>query len=376
MDSEKWPFILADEYCIAVTDGTHDSPRPQTYGRKLITSKHLKGHYIDFNSANWISESDYQKVIARSSVEQWDILFSMIGTVGNVYLERNRFAEYACKNMGIFKLGGNCKKAYWLYYFLKSPQANEYVHANLRGSTQSYIPLGGLRKIPVPVPPDNIRDRVVAILQSLDDKIETNNQINDNLAEQCSTMFHRMFDKYDADSVNYVRLGDIASFKYGSMPKKSKLGSGEYVAFSGYQIVGKYPEKMFSKPQLIIVARGVGGCGDIKYSPANCYLSNLSIAIMADNEAYDDYIYHYLLCHDMKSLNTGSAQPQITVSTLEKYVLPMPPEDELVTFSGVVRPFKAQYRLNLDENRSLSVIRDSLLPRLMSGEIDVSAVRL
>ena len=91
----SWSTVRADQFCTLITDGTHDSPKPQQSGRKLITSKHLKGHYIDFDSANWISEADYQKVISRSAVEQWDILFSMIGTIGNIYLENNPHVEYA-----------------------------------------------------------------------------------------------------------------------------------------------------------------------------------------------------------------------------------------------------------------------------------------
>ena len=99
----NWETVRAENFCAFVTDGTHDSPKAQKQGHKLITSKHLKEYYIDFESANWISESDYQKVISRSGVEQWDILYSMIGTVGNCYLERNAKIDYACKNMGIFK---------------------------------------------------------------------------------------------------------------------------------------------------------------------------------------------------------------------------------------------------------------------------------
>ena len=178
----EWQTIRADQFCFGITDGTHDSPKPQQEGRKLITSKHLKGHYIDFESANWISEADYQKVIARSAVEQWDILYSMIGTIGNTYIEKNPVVEYACKNMGIFKFNGNKDDAYWMYYYLKSPKAMEYIHSHLRGSTQSYVPLGGLREMPVPVPPLETRKKVISILHPIDQKIEANIAINDNLA--------------------------------------------------------------------------------------------------------------------------------------------------------------------------------------------------
>lgn len=174
--------IRADEYCKFITDGTHDSPKQVNKGRKLITSKHLGRYGIDFEGAKNISESDYQKVISRSKVEQWDILFSMIGTIGNLYLERNHKIEYACKNMGIFQLGGDESKAKWLYYYLQTPKAKEYIETSGRGTTQSYVPLAALRALPVDVVDGFTRDKIVKILWDIDEKILTNQQVNKNLA--------------------------------------------------------------------------------------------------------------------------------------------------------------------------------------------------
>ena len=174
--------MTALDYCEFVTDGTHDSPKPKENGFKLITSKHLSRYGIDFTSANFISEEDYKKIINRSYVEQWDILFSMIGTIGNLYIETNSTTKYACKNVGIFKLGGDEMKSKWLYYYLQSPKALEYVKAVSRGTTQSYVPLGALRKMPVDFFDDIIRDKIVTILWNLDEKIKLNLEINNNLA--------------------------------------------------------------------------------------------------------------------------------------------------------------------------------------------------
>lgn len=200
--------------------------------------------------------------------------------------------------------------------------------------------------------------------------------VNNNLLEQVTAKFQNMFGKYDNDKSVYRTLGTIAKFKYGTMPKKDKLGTGGHLAFSGYQVVGSYPEVMYPEPQLIIVARGVGGCGEIKYTPANCYLTNLAIAIITNCVEHDDYLYHYLRLHDTKVMNTGSAQPQITVSTLEKYVIPIPTEDELLVFSNFVKPFKELYRANVATNERLTALRDTLLPKLMSSELDVSDLDL
>ena len=178
----EFTTISALEYCKFVTDGTHDSPKAKERGHKLITSKHLKRYELDFESANYISEDDYRKIIERSSVEQWDILFSMIGTIGNLYIETNSKIDYACKNMGIFQMGRDEMKAKWLYYYLQTPRAQEYIKGVARGTTQGYVPLSALRQLPVVIIDDNARDKIVSFLWNLDEKIKNNIAINNNLA--------------------------------------------------------------------------------------------------------------------------------------------------------------------------------------------------
>ncbi|EBN2073365.1 restriction endonuclease subunit S, partial [Salmonella enterica] len=80
------------------------------------------------------------------------------------------------------------------------------------------------------------------------------------------------------------RLGDIATFSYGKMPKKELIGLGKYVVFSGYKYTDSYPEKNLSVGDLIVVARGVGGTGDVKIANQDCYLTNLSIKIDLDDK--------------------------------------------------------------------------------------------
>ncbi len=182
--TSNWKTVRAEDFCFTVTDGTHDSPKAKENGHFLITSKHLAPYCIDFSSAKKISEEDYQKVIKRSPVEQWDILFSMIGTIGITYLEKNTDIDYACKNMGIFKFNGDKDKAYWLYYYLQTPQAKEYILGHLRGTTQQYLPLGSLRDFPIQVPSAEVRNNITSILRSLDDRIAVNTSINENLRLQ------------------------------------------------------------------------------------------------------------------------------------------------------------------------------------------------
>ena len=172
----------AREYCTLVTDGTHDSPKPQENGMHLITSRHLGRYKLDFKNSYLISEDDYKKIMTRSKVEQWDILFSMIGTIGNIYIETNPIVNYACKNVGIFKFGGSQEKAKWFYYYLQSKEVKEYISGVSRGTTQGYVPLEALRNLPISIPSNVIRDKITSFLWSIDQKIKINNEINDNLS--------------------------------------------------------------------------------------------------------------------------------------------------------------------------------------------------
>ena len=264
----------------------------------------------------------------------------------------------------------------FIYYLLIQNNTTEQLQAIAEQSVSTYpsIKPSDIENLEFKLPNLIIQSKIVSILDTIDSKICQNEKINNNLEQQVTTAFYYMFGKYEQNFNTHKPLSTIAKFKYGTMPKKDKLGTGHYQAFSGYQIVGTYPEVMFKNPQLIIVARGVGGCGDVKYTPANCYLTNLSIAIITEKTMHDDYLYHYLRLHDTKIMNTGSAQPQITVATLEKFEIPIPPEEEMIRFSDFVQPFKQQYRNNQDENKLLSKLRDTLLSKLMSGELDVSDI--
>lgn len=173
----------SSSYCTRITDGTHDSPSSVEVGYPLITSKHLNRLKLDIASTNRISYEDFRKISVRSQVDQWDVLVSMIGTVGRVYIQRGKDIGFACKNVGILKNGGDELKAKWLFYYLQSPEGNSQLLSFSRGTTQGYIPLGALKNLSIPVPPLRIMRSAVEILWNLDSKILVNEQINKNLLD-------------------------------------------------------------------------------------------------------------------------------------------------------------------------------------------------
>lgn len=172
-------FITAQEYCERVFDGTHASPSYLERGFPLVTSKHLKPYGLDLAGAKRISKSDFDSINKRSQVSQWDILFSMIGTVGRLYLEKSANISYAVKNIGIFSCK-NRKKAECLFYYLQSPIAKRHIETMLSGAVQQFMSLDALRNFPVP---ENLIEYYPKIhnLSLIDYKIELNNRINDYL---------------------------------------------------------------------------------------------------------------------------------------------------------------------------------------------------
>jgi len=170
---EEWREIKITDL-FEVKDGTHDSPKQKEFGKKLITSKHLSKHSIDFQSAYFISEEDFEQINKRSKVDTDDILFSMIGTIGIIYLEQSNDIDYAIKNIGLFKTSQNRLWKYFTVLWLKCDLGNEFIHENRSGSTQEYISLGSLRSITFSIPSLEIVELFNKDVEPLFQKIKSN----------------------------------------------------------------------------------------------------------------------------------------------------------------------------------------------------------
>ena len=144
------------ENVIDVRDGTHDSPKPVSDGKYLITSRHLLPYGVNRKDAYYISESDFQEINKRSKVEYGDILFSMIGTVGNISLITDNEVDFAIKNVALFKTSKNDFLRYFILLYLKSDIVKEYISSSILGSTQNYVSLSILRKLQIILPSNEV----------------------------------------------------------------------------------------------------------------------------------------------------------------------------------------------------------------------------
>ena len=399
--TSNWEIVKAEDFCFTVTDGTHDSPKAKENGHYLITSKHLAPYNIDFSSAKKISEEDYQKVIKRSPVEQWDILFSMIGTIGITYLEKNIDIDYACKNMGIFKFNGDKDKAYWLYHYLQTPQAKEYILGHLRGTTQQYLPLGSLRDFPIQVPSAEIRNNITLILRSLDDRIAVNTAINENLEQQAQALFKAWFVDFEPfggvmpDDWSECILDSMCSLIIKGITPKYNEHSAQLVinqkCVRNHQIdlslarchePKKVNEKWLQYGDIVVNSTGTGTLGraaQVLFTPNNMTVDSHVTIIRASKQEYIYYLGLWATSHehDFEMLQTGSTgQTDLPRERLKQMQIVLPSDSILSSFSKVIKPIADIRIQKQQENQRLSALRDTLLPKLMNGEIDVSAVQI
>lgn len=412
-------FISASEYCNRIFDGTHDTPKPVIHGHPLITSKNILGGILNLHSSYNISEDNYNEIQKRSKVSQWDILFSMIGSVGEIYLEKSNTIPYAIKNVGVFSCGDEYK-AKWLYYYLKSPQAKQFINNYLNGAVQKFLPLGTLRKFPV-IPFENKYIEYVDLLFSIDKKIEFNNRINAELEAMAKTIYDYWFVQFDFPDNNGLpykssggkmvwneelkrevpegwevkELRALIEIQRGiSYTSKDIEGdgvpminlnsfnlNGTYKVEGVKYYSGKYSEKnLIKNGDLLIAATDVTRNAEIigkailvpdYYTDSlvfsmdiakisSSYLPVSFLMMLFNSNHYHNYI---------KWFATGTLVLHLNLDGVNRYVSEIPPSNILRMFDEFYMPIANRIYNTAKENKELSELRDWLLPMLMNGQV-------
>ena len=177
---------------VEVKDGTHSSPASTLNGYPLVTSKAIKGTSVDFSQTKNISEADFTEINKRSLVEYHDILISMIGTVGIVHLVTENPVKYAIKNVGLIKSSDKKLLSPFLYLYLLSYYGQTYIRKHLSGSTQQFISLTNLRKMPIPISSD-IPAKLIEKLNTIVLQIEHNSNENNTLNSIKNVLLEKYF---------------------------------------------------------------------------------------------------------------------------------------------------------------------------------------
>jgi type I restriction enzyme S subunit len=177
---------------IDVRDGTHESPKPALSGYPLITSRHITSGKISFDDTYLISEQDFENISKRSKVDRFDVLITMIGTVGIPVIVLEEKTEFAIKNIGLFKTSAVPYLSHYVYLLLSSKNMQQYLESRLAGTTQKYLSLKSLREIVILVPSESVLAEFSNIISPIFEQIYQNIKQAQTLTRLRDTLLPRL----------------------------------------------------------------------------------------------------------------------------------------------------------------------------------------
>jgi len=369
----------------------------QDNGVPVIKIKNITPPIISLDDIQYVSPEILNNK-TQFDVHHKDILISMTGSnvhqmssaVGKVsrlqYKGRNFLLN---QRVGKFVLTNSKEMDYNFLYYLVSTYDTQYeLASNASGSAnQANINSSMIKSLKRPIPPLPQQQKIASILGGLDDKIELNNQMNKTLETMAKALFKSWFVDFDpfAD-------GEFEESEFGMIPKGWKVGNFEEIMHisSGkrppnkevlqsekFQIpvigsggIMSYTNESLFDERLTVIGR-VGTLGKIQRIDGKNWVSDNALLIKSSCQ---EYVYQVLHAINFHSLNRGSTQPLIAQTDIKNYTILIPPHQILELFEHRVSSFYERNVSNQKQNTALVKIRDSLLPKLMSGEIELAEV--
>lgn len=297
---------------------------------------------------------------------------ALIPFSGRTYLHNQRIGLINIKEESVDK--------HYLYWFMRTHKYQRTIAGGASGTTVHHTSPTRICEIEVDFPDIETQQSIAMILGALDDKIALNQQINKNLEEQAQAIFKAWFVDFEPfggempTNWTYRTLGDIATVSSGKRPPmKSDVKTKEtHIPIVGASSVMGFTNEANHSDKILVIGR-VGTHGIVQRFNRPCWTSDNTLVLTSQHY---EYVYQILRTIDYASLNRGSTQPLITQSDIKKLEILLPTESIARNFEGIVEDLMLLHEENISENEKLSNLRDALLPRLMSGEIDVSGIEI
>ena len=383
----EWIECTLDKLGEIVGGATPSTKCEDFYGGSIpwITPKDLssfKGRYITSGERN-ITEKGLASCSAQMMPKD-AVLFTSRAPIGYVAIA----SQSVCTNQGFKSIVVNEKAdPLFVYYLLKYNK--DAIEAMGSGTTFKEVSGKTMRAVKVRIPLDvSYQKRIAAVLDSLDTKIENNERINDNLADLLQTIYQERFGN-DILAVNQGVLSDICSYS------RDKVAVSELNVITYFSTENMLSGKAGSTEATSLPTTSqTTAChkGDtlisnirpyfkkIVYCEDKCGCSTDVLCFTPSQPCYSAYLFSTLYADKffafMVAGSKGTKMPRGDKQQIMTYPVLLPSEEELAGFNTIASPLLEQIYSNRAENKRLSILRDTLLPKLMSGEINVSAVQL
>ena len=400
----EWNTSAIANICKVVTDGSHTSPKSVSHGKYMVSVKDFTPYGFDFNGCRQISFADYEKLKSSGCVPQkGDIL---IGKDGARYFEdiiiyNQDEAPALLSSIAILRCDEEKVIPEYLYYLLKTPSFKKDVKDNYgSGSAIPRIILKDFKRMKVKYPSIEKQRQIVSILHDLDAKIFNNQKVNDNLEQQAVALFKSWFVDFSLfggtvpENWEDTTLENITTLiTRGIAPKYSDNSDQTVVnqkcirnhtidlSLARTHTPKAINEKWLKFGDLLINSTGDGTLGRVAqvwFAPKALTVDSHVTIVRLAREELIFYIGLWGILHEkeIESLHTGSTgQTELPRDRVKMLKLLLPDNISLSRFNSIITPMASTIISNQEENQKLASLRDTLLPKLMSGEIDVSNIQ-
>lgn len=365
-------------------------------GFPIIDGANLKGYKVTDNITKFVTE-EKARSLYRSIAKRNDIIVTISGTLGQIaYIpEDSQFQEYLCSQRQ-FRVTFDTSKVYvpyLVFYFHTYEGQNKILSfANQTGVPALSQPLKNFKKIKLNLPEIKEQQRIARVIENLNNKIEINNKINDNLQQQAFLLFERLLIN---SAHTECTLDCIASINPKRNLSKNKIA--RCIEMSRLSTESAFPsgweEKIFNGGMRFangdtLLARITpclenGKAAFINFlDPSEVAFGSTEYIVLASKGIVPPEFLYCLVRssafreYAIKNMNGSSGRQRVSADSIGNFKLPHPKAEALMQFQHIVSPFFQKMKFNFLENLHLTALRDTLLPKLMSGEIDVSDIAL
>ena len=381
----EWKEVRLGDVCSELSDGLHKAPKFIVNGEYIfVNAKNLyNGYILDNDPTKKTSHEEYLKY--KKPLGKHTILYSIDGTIGNIAKYRG---EKCVLGKGACYLNCNPQivESSYLYYQLQGPHFKSYIHLMSTGSTIKHISLKTMREYVFELPSLTDQRRIATILSSLDRKIELNNKINADLEEMAQAIFKNWFVDFEPfkdgkfvdselgmipEGWKVGTLGELCNFKRGkNLLTKNAIDEGVPVVAGGLE-PSCYHNVANTGAPVITVSGSGANAGFMRMYHVPVWASDCSFIDISCENFYFVYCFLKVNSKLLKHAQTGAVQPHVKPSDIHDFELVIPDKESIYEFQDKVKPFFDKIAAIQKENSRLSLLRDTLLPRLMSGELEV-----
>lgn len=361
----EWREVTLTEITSRIGDGLHGTPFYDDKGKySFINGNNLShGEIIIKADTKKVNEDEYLKYAKPLSNKT--ILLSINGTLGNLALYNNEKCILGKSACYININDENDRK--FLYYVLLNKDFQTFIKETATGTTIPNVPLKGLREYTFNLPSLQEQKAIASVLSSLDDKIVLLHRQNKTLEAMAETLFRQWFVEETKEEWEEGVLSDFLTVRYGKDHKNLLDGVVPVIGSGG---VMRYADTFLCNKESVLIPRK-GSLNNVMYLDEPFWTVDTMFFTEMKKENSAKFIYFFIKEVDLASMNVGSAVPSMTTDLLNNMPLTIPPDALLEQFEDLIQPLFLKIKANRIQIRVLSTIRDTMLPKLMNGEVRV-----